>query len=101
MVLRLVLYVWRRSVDRQGRIRNYGHPCVFLFSAPILQLTIALAIVTTFIILIRAVTLENAGRGVKLYFGTWNGSQLAGGQIWQTAVGQVFFSTGVAFGYCE
>lgn len=63
--------------------------------------TMALPTVTTFIILIRAVTLENAGRGVKLYFATWNGSQLARGQIWQTAVGQVFFSTGVAFGYCK
>jgi len=61
--------------------------------------TMAIPIVTTFIILIRAVTLDNAARGVKLYFATWNGSQLAQGQIWQTAVGQVFFSTGVAFGY--
>jgi solute carrier family 6 GABA transporter-like protein 1 len=59
----------------------------------------ALPIVFTIIILGRSVSLENAGRGIKLYFATWNGDQLARGQIWQTAVGQVFFSTGVAFGY--
>jgi len=61
--------------------------------------TMALPIVFTIIILGRSVSLENAGRGIKLYFATWNGDQLARGQIWQTAVGQVFFSTGVAFGY--
>ena len=63
--------------------------------------TMALPILFTIIILGRSVSLENAGRGIKLYFATWNGDQLARGQIWQTAVGQVFFSTGVAFGYCE
>ena len=61
--------------------------------------TMALPIVMTIILLGRCVSLENAGRGIKFYFATWNGDKLADGQIWQTATGQVFFSTGVAFGY--
>jgi solute carrier family 6 (neurotransmitter transporter, GABA) member 1 len=36
---------------------------------------------------------------VRLLWGTWRGSELASGTVWQTAVGQVFFSTGVGFGY--
>jgi solute carrier family 6 GABA transporter-like protein 1 len=30
---------------------------------------------------------------------TWRSDQLRSGTVWQTAVGQVFFSTGVGFGY--
>lgn len=61
--------------------------------------TMGLPIVFTIILIGRCASLENAGRGVKLYFATWNGDQLGRGQIWQTACGQVFFSTGVGFGY--
>ena len=61
--------------------------------------TMALPIVMTIILLGRCVSLDNAGRGIKLYFATWHSDKLADGQIWQTATGQVFFSTGVAFGY--
>lgn len=61
--------------------------------------TMALPIVMTIVLIGRCVSLENAGRGIKFYFATWNGDKLADGQIWQTATGQVFFSTGVAFGY--
>jgi len=61
--------------------------------------TMVLPIVMTVILIGRCVSLDNAARGIRLYFATWNGDQLARGQIWQTAVGQVFFSTGVAFGY--
>lgn len=61
--------------------------------------TMALPIIMTIIIVGRGVSLENAGRGVKMYFASWHGDQLGRGQIWQTACGQVFFSTGVGFGY--
>lgn len=57
--------------------------------------TMALPIVMTIIIIGRGVSLDNAGRGIKMYFAEFHGSQLAQGQIWQTACGQVFFSTGV------
>lgn len=57
--------------------------------------TMALPIVMSIIIIGRGVSLDNAGRGIRMYFAEWNGDQLARGQIWQTACGQVFFSTGV------
>lgn len=59
----------------------------------------ALPVVMMIIILGRSVSLENAGDGIKMYFAEWHSDKLAGGQIWQTACGQVFFSTGVGFGY--
>ena len=58
-----------------------------------------LPIVVTIILIGRSVSLENAGDGIKLYFATWRSSALADGRTWQTACGQVFFSTGVGFGY--
>lgn len=61
--------------------------------------TMGLPVVMTIILIGRSVSLENAGNGIKLYMATWRGHTLANGQIWQTAVGQVFFSTGVGFGY--
>lgn len=65
----------------------------------VVYFTMGLPIVMTIVIVGRAVSLDNAGRGVKLYFGEWNGDKLGSGEIWQTAAGQVFFSTGVGFGY--
>lgn len=61
--------------------------------------TMGLPIVTTIILVGRSVSLPNAGEGVKLLWATWRGGQLADGTVWQTAVGQVFFSTGIGFGY--
>jgi SNF family Na+-dependent transporter len=43
--------------------------------------------------------MENAREGVKLLWATWRSNQLANPTVWQTAVGQVFFSTGIGFGY--
>lgn len=57
--------------------------------------TMALPIVMTIVIIGRGVSLDGASQGIKMYFAEWNGGQLAEGQIWQTACGQVFFSTGV------
>ncbi|KAL1954029.1 hypothetical protein VTO42DRAFT_1807 [Malbranchea cinnamomea] len=61
--------------------------------------TMGLPIVTTIILVGRSLSLENAREGVKLVWATWRGGQLASGTVWQTAVGQVFFSTGIGFGY--
>lgn len=65
----------------------------------VVYFTMGLPIVTTLILVGRSVSLDNAGAGLKLIWGTWRGSALRDGTIWQTAVGQVFFSTGVGFGY--
>lgn len=65
----------------------------------VVYFTMGLPIVMTLVLVGRSVSLENAGRGIKLYFGEWHGEKLAKGDIWQTAAGQVFFSTGVGFGY--
>lgn len=65
----------------------------------VVYFTMGLPIITTIIIVGRSVSLENAGEGVRLLWATWRGGQLASGTVWQTAVGQVFFSTGIGFGY--
>lgn len=65
----------------------------------VVYFTMGLPIVTTIILVGRSVSLDNAGAGLKLLWGTWRGEVLRDGTIWQTAVGQVFFSTGVGFGY--
>jgi solute carrier family 6 GABA transporter-like protein 1 len=61
--------------------------------------TMGLPIVVTIILVGRSLSLDNAGEGVKYFWATWRGSELANGKVWQTACGQVFFSTGVGFGY--
>jgi solute carrier family 6 GABA transporter-like protein 1 len=65
----------------------------------VVYFTMGLPIVTTIIIVGRSLSLENAGAGVRLLWATWRGEALRSGTVWQTAVGQVFFSTGVGFGY--
>lgn len=65
----------------------------------VVYFTMGLPLVMTIIIVGRSLSLPDAGRGVKLYFGEWHGEKLASGDIWQVAAGQVFFSTGVGFGY--
>ena len=61
--------------------------------------TMGLPIVVTIVLVGRSLSLDNAGEGVKYFWATWRGSELANGKVWQTACGQVFFSTGVGFGY--
>ncbi|KFA63378.1 hypothetical protein S40285_01814 [Stachybotrys chlorohalonatus IBT 40285] len=68
-------------------------------SGRVVYLTMGLPVVMLIILLGRGVSLPNAGRGVAYYFGTWDSSKLAAGQIWQAALGQIFFSIGVGFGY--
>ncbi|KAJ3498546.1 hypothetical protein NLG97_g1039 [Lecanicillium saksenae] len=62
-------------------------------------ITMGLPIIMMFILIGRSLSLPNAVEGVKLYFAEWHSNKLAGGDIWQAAVGQIFFSIGVGFGY--
>jgi solute carrier family 6 (neurotransmitter transporter, GABA) member 1 len=65
----------------------------------VVYFTMGLPICTTIILVGRSLSLDNAGEGVRLLWATWRPDQLASGTVWQTAVGQVFFSTGIGFGY--
>ncbi|KXT15663.1 hypothetical protein AC579_6131 [Pseudocercospora musae] len=65
----------------------------------VVYFSMGIPIVTTIIFVGRAVSLDNASEGIALLWRTWRGDQLASGTVWQTAVGQVFFSTGIGFGY--
>ncbi|KAG9201119.1 hypothetical protein G6514_006031 [Epicoccum nigrum] len=65
----------------------------------VVYFTMGLPIVTTIIFVGRSLSLPNASEGVKLLWTNFRGGQLASGTVWQTAVGQVFFSTGIGFGY--
>lgn len=65
----------------------------------VVYFTMGLPIITTIIFVGRALSLDNAAAGVRLVWATWRSDQLASGTVWQTAVGQVFFSTGIGFGY--
>ncbi|KAH7271703.1 hypothetical protein B0J15DRAFT_509759 [Fusarium solani] len=61
--------------------------------------TMGLPVIMLIIILGRSVSLPDAGKGIKYYFGEWNGWRLGNGDIWQGACSQIFFSIGVGFGY--
>ena len=65
----------------------------------VVYFTMGLPIATTVILVGRACSLENAREGVDLVWRTWRSDQLSSPTVWQTAVGQVFFSTGIGFGY--
>jgi solute carrier family 6 GABA transporter-like protein 1 len=65
----------------------------------VVYFTMGLPIITTIIFVGRALSLPNASKGVKLLWTNFRGGELASGSVWQVAVGQVFFSTGIGFGY--
>ncbi|CAB9501948.1 chloride-dependent neutral and basic amino acid transporter B [Seminavis robusta] len=61
--------------------------------------TMGLPIVLLFVFLIRGLTLEGYQDGIKEYIGVWDLSVLTEqGDVWSTAVSQIFFSIGVTFG---
>lgn len=58
--------------------------------------TMGLPIIMLFIFLIKAITLEGSGAGIKEYIGIWDMSVLTERpDCWSTAVSQIFFSIGV------
>ena len=76
--------------------------CIFRgvgLTGRVVYFTMGLPFVVTIILVGRGASLPNASDGIGLMWRTFRGSELAKGQIWQTACGQVFFSTGVGFGY--
>jgi len=65
----------------------------------ITYVTMGIPIVLLFVFLIRAVTLEGHEIGIEAYIGGWDMSVLTEqGDVWSTAVSQIFFSLGITFG---
>jgi solute carrier family 6 GABA transporter-like protein 1 len=65
----------------------------------VVYFTMGLPLIVIVILIGRGASLPNAGRGIKMYFATWRSEALSQTKIWQDAVGQVFYSTGVGFGF--
>ncbi|KAF2259770.1 creatine transporter [Lojkania enalia] len=65
----------------------------------VVYFTMGLPIVVLIVLIGRGTSLPNARDGICLFWCEFNGDQLSRGQIWQDATGQVFYSTGVGFGY--
>ena len=61
--------------------------------------TMGVPLITIIILIGRSASLPNAIDGIRLYWGEWHTSKLSNAQIWQSALGQIFFSIGVGFGY--
>lgn len=61
--------------------------------------TMGLPILLLFVFLIKGLTLEGSGAGVKEYIGIWDTSVLTQqGEVWSVACSQIFFSIGLTFG---
>lgn len=76
--------------------------CIFRgtgWTGRVVYFTMGLPLIVIVILIGRGASLPNAGRGIRMYFATWRSEALAGTGIWQDAVGQVFYSTGVGFGF--
>lgn len=65
----------------------------------VVYFTMGMPLIVIVILIGRGASLPNAGDGIRMYFATWRGETLAETGIWQDAVGQVFYSTGVGFGF--
>ena len=59
----------------------------------VVYFTTGFPIIMLIVLVGRGVSLENARRGICLFWCEFNGSQLSSGAIWQAATGQVFYST--------
>lgn len=64
----------------------------------VVKISVPLPLVTLLILLINSIGREGAKDGVTAYVGNWNLTVLNDPELWQDAVGQVFFSMGVCFG---
>ena len=61
--------------------------------------TMGFPILLLFIFFFRGVTLDGASDGIKEYIGIWDLSVLRErGEVWSTAVSQIFFSIGISWG---
>lgn len=105
-VVRYVEYPGRGMVGETVGWVTFIWFCVYLcmfkgvaVTGRVVYFTMGLPIVMVFILMGRALSLDNAIDGVRMYFAEWHGDKLAKGGIWQAACGQIFFSIGVGFGY--
>lgn len=64
----------------------------------VVYVTMLLPLLLCFALLIRAVTLKNASRGIAMYVGSFSFKKLSSGAIWRDAIIQIFFSIGIGFG---
>lgn len=61
-------------------------------SAKVSYVTVGLPVVLIFVMLIRSLTLDGAGEGVKFYVGKFDGSVFGDPEMWTIACGQILFS---------
>lgn len=102
---------WRQfpSAALDGRLVGWNAFLFFLvwlcmfrgtgWTGRVVYFTMGMPLIVIVILIGRGASLPNAGDGIRLYFATWRGETLASTGIWQDAVGQVFYSTGVGFGF--
>ncbi|TPX54420.1 hypothetical protein PhCBS80983_g05937 [Powellomyces hirtus] len=69
-----------------------------LTAGRVVQFTMTLPTIFVAILVIRGVTLTNAGAGIELYFGRFDISKLSVGSVWVDAISHIFFSIGIGFG---
>jgi len=66
--------------------------------AKITWVTVLGPVVMLFVLLVRALTLDGAGDGVKFYIGKFDGEVLGDLNMWASACGQILFSLSPGFG---
>ncbi|PVH98239.1 SNF-domain-containing protein [Periconia macrospinosa] len=97
------------GIDFDGRLVGWNAflfllvwACMFRgtgWTGRVVYFTMGMPLIVIAILIGRGASLPNAGDGIRLYFATWRSEVLAETRIWQDAVGQVFYSTGVGFGF--
>lgn len=65
----------------------------------VVYVTMSLPIIMTIVLIGGSATLPDSIDGIKMYMGEWHSEKLATGDIWLSAVGQIFFSIGIGMGY--
>lgn len=64
----------------------------------IVYFTMGFPVAILVVLLVRGVTLENAGKGISFYVGGFYPEKLFDSRIWLAAAGQIFLSLGAGFG---
>lgn len=64
----------------------------------IVYFTMTMPVILIIVLFVRGVTLPGASAGIHDYIGHFDAAKLSDPLIWSEAIGQIFFSIGVAFG---
>uniref|UniRef100_A0A6S8CBL3 Transporter n=1 Tax=Aplanochytrium stocchinoi TaxID=215587 RepID=A0A6S8CBL3_9STRA len=64
----------------------------------IVKVSVPVPLITLAVLLFNSVGKDGASDGIEAYIGNWDFAALQEPIIWQSAVGQIFFSIGVCFG---